>query len=83
MDLLHTDNIEPADIDIAGKEQQLFNHPDPYDLEEIERIDEVLRPTIVRSSLSFDIAQYVKFDDPKLTALITKVEKIGPGASLS
>jgi hypothetical protein len=84
LDLLNTDNIEPADIDIAGQEQQLFNHPDPYDLEETERVDEALTgPTIVRSSNSFDIAQYIKFDDPKLIALITKVNTNGPGASLT
>ena len=83
MDLLNADNIEPADVDIAGREQQLFNHPDPYDLDETERVDEALRPTIVRSSLSFDIAKYIKIDDPKLTALITKVDPDGPGASMT
>ena len=84
LDLLNTDNIEPADIDIAGQEQQLFNHPDPYDLEETERVDKALTgPTIVRSSNSFDIAQYIKFDDPKLISLITKVNTNGPGASLT
>jgi hypothetical protein len=81
MDLLNADNIEPADVDIAGQEQQLFNHPDPYDLEETERVDEALRPTIIRSSISFDISQYIKFDDPKLAALITNVDTDGPGAS--
>lgn len=81
MDLLNADNIEPTDVDIAGREQQLFNNPDPYDLEETERVDEALRPTVIRSSFSFDIAQYIKFDDPKLAALITKVDTDGPGAS--
>ena len=84
MDLLNTDNIKLADIDIAGQEQQLFNHPDPYDLEEMEHINKALTgPTIVRSSNSFDIAQYIKFDDPKLIALITKVDTDGPGALLT
>ncbi|KIM40876.1 hypothetical protein M413DRAFT_445654 [Hebeloma cylindrosporum] len=82
MDLLNADNIEPADVDIAGQEQQLFDHPDPYDLEETERVDEALRPTTVRSSSCFEIAEYIKFDDPKLIALITKVDADGPGASL-
>jgi hypothetical protein len=45
------------------------------------RVDEALRPTVTRSSFSFDIAQYIKFDDPKLAALITKVDTDGPGAS--
>ena len=82
--ILNTNNIEPADIDIAGQEQQLFNHPDPYDLEETDRVDEALTgPIIVRSFSSFDIAQYIKFDDPKLIALITKVDTDGPGASLT
>ena len=81
MDLLNSDNIEPANVDISEQEQQLFNHPDPYDLEETEHVDDALRPTIVRSSFSFDIAQYIKLDDPKLTALITKVDTDGPEAS--
>jgi hypothetical protein len=76
-------NIELADIDIAGKEQQLLNHPDPFDLEETERVDEALQVTVVRSSSSFDITQYIKFDDCKLIALITKVDTDGPGASLT
>jgi hypothetical protein len=81
MDLLNAENIEPADVDITGQEQQLLNHPDPYDLEETEHVDKALRPTIIRSSFSFDIAQYIKFDDPKLAALITRVDTDGPGAS--
>ena len=81
MDLLNADNIEPADVDIAGQEQQLFNHPDLYDLEETEHVDEALQPTIIRSSVNFDISQYIKFEDPKLSALITNVDTDGPGAS--
>ena len=81
MDLLNAENIEPADVDITGQEQQLFNHPDPYDLEEAECVDEALRPTVIRSSFSFNIAKYIKFNDPKLVALITKVDTDGPGAS--
>ena len=74
MDLLNAENIEPADVDITGQEQQLFNHPDPYDLEEAEPVDEALRPTVIRSSFSFNIAKYIKLDDPKLMTLITKVD---------
>ena len=84
MDLLNADNIEPADVDIAGQEQQLFNHPDLYDLEETERVDEALRPTIIRSSVNFNISQYIKFEDQKLSVLITNftnVDTDGLGAS--
>ncbi|KAF8149065.1 hypothetical protein B0H34DRAFT_802591 [Crassisporium funariophilum] len=85
MDLVNADDIEPASVDIAAEEQQLFNHPDPYDLAETDRVDGALMPTMVtiRSSLSFDITEYIKFDDPKLAALIMKVDEDGPGAALT
>ena len=40
-------------------------------------------PTIIRSSVNFDISQYIKFEDPKLSALITNVDTDGPEASLT
>ena len=38
----------------------------------------VTRPTIIRSSINFDISQYIKFEDLKLSALITNVDTDGP-----
>ena len=43
--------------------------------------NDVTQPTIIRSSVSFDISQYIKFEDPKLSVLITNVDTDGPGAS--
>ena len=83
LDLLNTENVEPSDVDIAAIEDRLFNHPDPYDLDETERVDEALQvQTVVRSSTRLDISDYVKLDDPKLKALITKVDSAGPGTSV-
>lgn len=82
LDLLNTGNVEPRDVDIAALEEQLFNHPDPYDLEETDRVDPALQVQVVRSSFRFDVAEFVRLEDPKLEALITNVDSQGPGASI-
>ncbi|KAJ3510406.1 hypothetical protein NLJ89_g4689 [Agrocybe chaxingu] len=81
MDLLNADNIEPTSVDRAAMEELLFNSPDPYDLAETERVDEALQVVVVRSSTRFDIADYVRLNDPKLIAVINNVDKAGPGKS--
>ena len=81
LDLVNSNHIDPNDVDIAAVEDQLFNHPDPYDLEETERVDPALQERIVRSTTRFDIADYIKLDDPELKALITKIDSRGPGVS--
>ncbi|KAF8239534.1 hypothetical protein L208DRAFT_1420684 [Tricholoma matsutake] len=78
--LLNSDNVDPKDVNIAAVEDQLFNHPDPYDLEETKRIDLALQEMVVCSTTRFDVANYIKLDDPELKALITKVDSWGPGA---
>jgi hypothetical protein len=85
MDLLNADNnVEPQDLDTAAMEEFWFNNPNPYyDLNETDCVDPVLQETIVRSSTRFDIANYVKLDDGKLTTLISKVDRAGPGASMT
>jgi hypothetical protein len=80
LDLLNSDHIDPKDVDIASVEEQLFNHLDPYDLEETECIDPALQERVVHSTTHFDVADYIKLDDPELKALITKVNSQGPGA---
>ena len=47
------------------------------------RVDPVLQETVIWSTTRFDIAEYVKLDDSKLTSLILKVDRAGPGASLA
>jgi hypothetical protein len=81
MDLLNTDNIEPNSVDTAAMEELWFDNPDPYDLAETDRVDAALGG-VIRSSTRFDIATYIKLDDPKLDTLISKVDTAGPGASL-
>jgi len=36
MDLVNAENVDPKDIDTAQWEEYLFNHPDPYDLDEVD-----------------------------------------------
>jgi len=60
----------------------LFNHPDPYDLEETEHIDPALQERVVCLTTHFDVANYIKLNDLELKALITKVDSWGPGASI-
>ena len=82
LDLLNTNHVNPKDVNIAAVEDQLFNHPDPYDLEETEHIDLALQERVVRSTTHFDVANYIKLYDPELKALITKVDSQDPGASI-
>ena len=85
MDLLNSNNIEPNEINTTAMEEQLFNNPDPYNLNETDstHIDVALQPssqTIIRSRVRFDIANYIKLDDPILKNLISQVDSGGPGA---
>ncbi|KAF8899584.1 hypothetical protein CPB84DRAFT_1747771 [Gymnopilus junonius] len=84
-DLLNTENIEPSSVDIEAVEEQLFNHPDPYDLDETERVDDALRRdhTVVRSSDTFAITEFIKLEEPALKELILNVDSQGPGAQSS
>ena len=41
-----------------------------------------MHSTVIRSATKFQIADYIKLDDPKLIAIIKKVDAAGPGASL-
>ena len=82
LDLLNSNHVDPKDVDIAAVKDQLFNHPDPYDLQETERIDLALQERVIRSTTRFDVADYIKLDDPELRALVTKVDSRGPGASI-
>ena len=43
--------------------------------------NDVTQPTIIRSSVNFNISQYIKFEDQKLSVLITNVDTDGLGAS--
>ena len=84
VDLLNTDSIKPQEPqDIEAMEELWFNNPDPYDLAEIDCLDPDLQATVVWSSTWFEITNYVKLDDGKLTALISNVDKAGLGASFT
>ena len=90
MDLLNTDNINPSEVNTSAIEEQLFNHPDPYNLDETDsmRVNVSLQlsfQTAVRSRVRFDdIASYVKLDDPILLRdLISKDDSDRPGALMT
>ncbi|KAK7018294.1 hypothetical protein R3P38DRAFT_1296978 [Favolaschia claudopus] len=68
MDIINEENITPSAADAAAAEELLFNHPDPYDLDETSRLD--LGPAVVRSQTVFAIAQYIKLESTTLAALI-------------
>lgn len=75
MDLVHSENISPSEADRDALEQQLFDHPDPYDLAESDRNDQALNePKVVRSQERFDIADYIKLDSSSLAALLMPPE---------
>jgi hypothetical protein len=65
---------------------QWFDHPDPYDLAETERVAQELVQDdlfiIFRSSTRFLVGDYVKLSDPDLVALVTQVDFDGPGAAI-
>jgi hypothetical protein len=59
LDLLNCDHVTmliPKML-ISPVEDQLFNHPDPYDLKETERIDPALQERVVRSTTC--VADYI------------------------
>ncbi|KAJ7182160.1 ribonuclease H-like domain-containing protein [Mycena filopes] len=69
MDLINEENISPATVDQAALEELLFNHPDPYDLAETERLA-FGSPAVVRTHTVFAISEYVKLESPVLAELI-------------
>jgi len=88
MDLLNAENVDPSEVNTAAMEEQLFNHPDPYNLDETDspRISDTLQiwsQTIVRSRVRFDITDYVKLGDSMLNDLISNMDSDGPGASVT
>jgi hypothetical protein len=72
MDLLNTENADPTEVDIASIEDCLFTHPDTYNLERPDRVDEDLQilVNVTCSSTCFDVANYVKLDNTRLKALM-------------
>ncbi|KAJ6557422.1 hypothetical protein B0H10DRAFT_1967323 [Mycena sp. CBHHK59/15] len=71
MDLIHEVNVSPSEIDKDALEELLFQHPDPYDLAETERVDlSDPRPAMARSSTVFAVADYVKLDSPEVAELL-------------
>ncbi|CAK5272713.1 unnamed protein product [Mycena citricolor] len=67
-DLLNpVDPTEAAPVDLESLEDTWFNRPDPYDLDEAERVP---APTVVRTNDRFAIFDIIKPDDGKLVSLI-------------
>ena len=68
MDLIHEENISPSTVDQEAIDELLFNHPDPYDIAETERLN--FGPAVVRSQTVFAITQYIKLESPALAELM-------------
>ncbi|KAJ6583941.1 hypothetical protein DFH09DRAFT_1075558 [Mycena vulgaris] len=79
MDLLHEENVAPSAVDKEALSELLFNHPDPYDLAETDRLDAGRTP-VQRSTTTFDIAEYIKLDSPALATLMQPPKEPGPQA---
>ena len=70
-------------------EELLFNHPDPYDLAEVERLrfGDPDAPAVTRSATVFAIAEYIKLDSPALAELMQpskpgKEKSVAPSSSV-
>jgi hypothetical protein len=75
MDLLNEENISPSTVDKEALEELLFNHPDPYDLAETDRLNlndplEATGPAVTRTQTVFAISEYIKLDSPALGELL-------------
>ena len=77
MDLANTNNVEPHKVDIPVLQEQWFNNPDSYDMSETDGVDNGLQSSIIQSSQHFDIADYIKLNDPKLVTLIRMLMGLG------
>ena len=69
-------NVELMAVKVAAMEEWLFNHPGPYDLTKIECLEKLSKLQSLRFSDQFDMAEFVKLDDP--VAIIRNVDKVGP-----
>lgn len=75
MDLLNPD--PGLQDDAVAQEQTWFNHPDPYDLNEADRV--VPHQTmVVRTSIRFAVTDFISLDSPALTALIKANGQVAP-----
>lgn len=74
LDLLNDENVAPQTVDREALEKSLFDNPDPYDLNETDRVDASISgdspSLILRSSTRWDVAEYVKLDSTALAQLI-------------
>ncbi|KAJ6609473.1 hypothetical protein B0H10DRAFT_2064033 [Mycena sp. CBHHK59/15] len=81
LDLLNDDDVSPQDVDREALEQALFNQPDPYDLNETDRVDSTISadpstaPRVIRSSTHWAVQEYVRLDSISLAKLISPEKK--------
>lgn len=84
MDLVHEENISPSAADQDALEDLLFNHPDPFDLAETERVDFSDPPAgatvVTRSQTVFAIGEYIKLDSAALAQLLQPSDEPHPTA---
>ncbi|KAJ7627341.1 hypothetical protein FB45DRAFT_1004816 [Roridomyces roridus] len=53
-----------------------FEHLDPYDLDEVDRQDRDAPALVSRSSVRFEIADFIKLDSAALTELLGPSQKV-------
>jgi hypothetical protein len=65
----------------------MFDQPDPYDLDETDRVNAAISadqpdapPSVQRSSTCWAVVGYVRLDSPVLVKLISAGKKDAPGA---
>ncbi|KAF8146575.1 hypothetical protein K438DRAFT_1990481 [Mycena galopus ATCC 62051] len=81
MDLIHEENVCPSAVDKDALEELLFNHPDPYDLAETDRINfsdpsTLINPAVTRSTTTFAISEYVKLESTALAELLNPSQQL-------
>ncbi|KAJ6616536.1 hypothetical protein B0H10DRAFT_2219359 [Mycena sp. CBHHK59/15] len=77
LDLLNDNNIAPQDVNREALEKAIFDRPDPYDLDETDRVDAAISgvPRVQRSSTHWAVAEYVRLNSPALAELISPEKK--------
>lgn len=86
LDLLNDDDVAPQDVDQEALEKALFDQPDPYDLDETDRVDTTISsdanvvPRVQRSATHWAVADFVRLDSVPLAKLISAGKKDDAGA---
>ncbi|KAJ7271555.1 hypothetical protein C8J57DRAFT_1507457 [Mycena rebaudengoi] len=83
MDLINEENVSPSMADKEAYDELLFNHPDPFDLAETERVSftDSQVPSVVRSHTRFAITEYIKLESSALAELLQPTKPSTPATA--